>query len=217
MRFPQIPDHLRAAPAQVLRTMFAGIGQVLLVADRVRNRAAEQWRAQSAGDTGGTASAAAAGHPGEPAPGRLAGAGPPPAPPPAAGPAPAAAPYQTADAPLRRWRSLDETGNVRLIKPGPAGAHATAEGPQPVAPSAAARRPPAEAASAPAEPPLPNDAEPPLANYDALSLPSLRARLRTLDTGQLRALLAYERAHAGRPAVLSLFERRIAKLEGEQG
>jgi hypothetical protein len=51
--------------------------------------------------------------------------------------------------------------------------------------------------------------------YDGLSLPSLRARLRNLDTGQLRVLIAYERAHAGRADVVAMFERRIAKLAGE--
>ncbi|HEY7147777.1 MAG TPA: hypothetical protein VH637_26320 [Streptosporangiaceae bacterium] len=48
--------------------------------------------------------------------------------------------------------------------------------------------------------------------YDGLSVASLRARLRNLDAGQVRQLLAYERAHADRPDVVTMFERRIAKL-----
>jgi hypothetical protein len=52
----------------------------------------------------------------------------------------------------------------------------------------------------------------PVPNYDALSLPSLRARLRNLDVAQLRTLADYERAHAGRPDVVTMFERRIQKL-----
>ena len=44
--------------------------------------------------------------------------------------------------------------------------------------------------------------------------PSLRARLRNLDPAQVRALLDYERAHADRADVVTMFERRIAKLEG---
>ena len=50
-------------------------------------------------------------------------------------------------------------------------------------------------------------------NYDDLSVASLRARLRNLDSDQVRVLLEYEKANAGRAAVLTMFERRIAKLE----
>ena len=55
----------------------------------------------------------------------------------------------------------------------------------------------------------------PLPNYDELSVPSLRARLRNLDVTQVRQLAEYERAHAARAEVLTMFERRIAKLEAE--
>ena len=53
----------------------------------------------------------------------------------------------------------------------------------------------------------------PLAGYDGLSVPQLRARMRTLEPAQLRALIAHERAHAGRDEVVAMFERRIAKVE----
>ena len=53
----------------------------------------------------------------------------------------------------------------------------------------------------------------PLPNYDALSLASIRARLRFLDLGQLRVLLDYEAANAERAEFLGMFERRIEKLE----
>jgi hypothetical protein len=55
----------------------------------------------------------------------------------------------------------------------------------------------------------------PLPNYDSLSVPSLRARLRNLDVAQLRQLVEYESAHADRAEVITMFERRIAKLEAE--
>ena len=55
----------------------------------------------------------------------------------------------------------------------------------------------------------------PLPNYDELSIPSLRARLRNLDVAQLRQLVEYERAHADRADVITMFERRMAKLEAE--
>ena len=56
----------------------------------------------------------------------------------------------------------------------------------------------------------------PVPGYDDVSVQSLRARLRNLDRGQVGQLLAYERANAARPAVISMFERRIAKLETGQ-
>ena len=65
------------------------------------------------------------------------------------------------------------------------------------------------AATAPAPPAPPA----PLPNYDELSIASLRARLRSLDVTQLRQLVEYEKAHAARGDVLTMFERRIAKLE----
>jgi hypothetical protein len=54
----------------------------------------------------------------------------------------------------------------------------------------------------------------PIAGYDGLTMPQIRARMRTLDPAQLRALIAHERAHAGRAEVVAMFERRIAKVEG---
>ncbi len=40
MRFPQVGERMREAPAHALRAMFAGLGQVLLVADRMRSHPA---------------------------------------------------------------------------------------------------------------------------------------------------------------------------------
>jgi len=42
---------------------------------------------------------------------------------------------------------------------------------------------------------------------------SLRARLRVLDVAQVQTLLDYEKAHQGRTDVVTMFERRISKLE----
>ena len=55
-------------------------------------------------------------------------------------------------------------------------------------------------------------AAPPIPNYDQLTVPSLRARLRGLDADRVQALLDYEKAHEGRPAVITMFERRLIKL-----
>ena len=69
-------------------------------------------------------------------------------------------------------------------------------------------------AAGPAVPAAPAAGDLPLPHYDELSVPSLRARMRSLNPAQLRALIDYERAHEGRDAVLAMYERRIAKIEG---
>jgi len=53
----------------------------------------------------------------------------------------------------------------------------------------------------------------PIANYDTLTVASLRARLRNLSPGQLSILIDYEKAHAGREEVVGMFERRVAKIK----
>jgi hypothetical protein len=203
MRIPQqVAERVKEAPAQALRTVFSGIGQVLLVADRIKNRAAEPERAQPA--------AAAS--------------------PARSGPGQGVAEDET------RSRSLDETGNVRLLseedlppaksaeaaeplaaEPERAAAEAPAAEAKPPAakakPSPAEAKPPAAKAKPPAAKPAPDQAALPVPNYDDLTLASLRARLRNLDQSQVRMLLDYEKAHAGRPDVLTMFERRIAKME----
>jgi hypothetical protein len=55
---------------------------------------------------------------------------------------------------------------------------------------------------------------PPLPGYDAMSIPQLRARLRTLSEQQLVELVGYERATAGRPPYLTMLENRLATVRG---
>jgi hypothetical protein len=257
MPLPQVNDRLKEIPAQALRTVFATIGQLLLVADRLRARAAEQLSG-----SGEATATRPADHAPAPAP-----APPPPAP---AKPASPARP----DAETSRWRSLDKTGNVRVLDggeeqddedvpgataavPEPAAAPAPSaeytptevvpavsvpDEPAPAEPAQAepamqeaepapaevtAEEPlpaePAPAEPAPAQPAMQQEAAPtppatalgedlPVPNYDQLSVASLRARLRVLDAGQVQTLLDYENAHESRPAVITLFERRLIKL-----
>jgi hypothetical protein len=217
MRFPQVGDRVKEAPAHALRAMFAGIGQMLLVADRMRNRPAdpETDRPAEAESLTRPTQPAAAGQPRFPL-----------------------LPAASNDG--SRWRSLDETGNVRIL---PVEYQAS----QPVAPLAAGIEPtepvPAKLTLADpgttalgiiepetteppvAEPPLaesgrlgaPEPVELPVPNYDNLSLASLRARLRNLDSAQILLLLDYEKGNAARPAVLAMYERRISKLQTGQG
>ena len=208
MRIPQqVSERVKEAPAQALRAVFSGIGQVLLVADRIKSRAAEPEHAQPA--------------PAEPVP----------------------QPSATTVRDETRWRSLDETGNVRLIpgedtpKAEPATTPPMPETPEgdevievdgvaqvvpepPVTSETAAATEqtstePSVIPQAPAATPEASATSLPVPYYDTLTVPSLRARLRNLDPAQLYTLIDYEKAHAGRADVLTMFERRIAKLESD--
>jgi hypothetical protein len=52
----------------------------------------------------------------------------------------------------------------------------------------------------------------PLANYDDLSVASLRARLRNLSNDDLSQLMTYEKAHQNRPEVVKMFQNRLIKM-----
>ena len=41
MRFPQVSDKVQEAPANALRSVFARIGQVLLITDRMKKKSGE--------------------------------------------------------------------------------------------------------------------------------------------------------------------------------
>jgi hypothetical protein len=196
MRVPQVRERIKEAPAQALRGVFAGIGQLLLYTDKLRNKtpASQQVpRARAPEPTEHVTPAAAA---------RVE--------PPAPSASASTASASTAAAPPAADRDFDKTGNVRLLTGTEAAAGDTAPAAEAAAPPAAeaAAPPAADASAAPV-------ADLPLANYDELSVASLRARLRNLDVPQLRELAGYERAHAGRADVITMFERRIAKLEAE--
>ena len=56
--------------------------------------------------------------------------------------------------------------------------------------------------------------DPPLPDYDELPFGTIESRVRTLDANGLRALLAYETAHADRVQVVQLVERRLEAVAG---
>jgi len=188
MGIPQVPDQVKKAPTLALRAVFSGIGKILLAADRP----------QSSGSPGPKHAASKR----QPRPSR------------------------TEPAPNHRWRSLDETGNVRLLQAeertnGDAGIMMSG-----LAETAADPRAPVTAGQS-AVTPIPSQPlggnvpvgaslvvhELPLPGYDTMSIASIRARLRSLDVGQVQALLVHERKNAERPEVLAMLERRIEKLE----
>ena len=191
---PQVSDRIKEAPAQALRGVFAGIGQLLLITDKLRNKRFAQVPPARAPRPAETRA--------DPVP-----------PGPSASPAPAAPPVSPVSRTDRvtEARDLDKTGNVRLLtsEEARAGSMApTVDATTPVSADAAVTEQAAEAAPV-------ADAEPdvPLPNYDDLSIASLRARLRNLDAAQVKQLAEYERAHSARADVITMFERRMAKLE----
>jgi hypothetical protein len=53
-------------------------------------------------------------------------------------------------------------------------------------------------------------------NYDDLSLPQLRARLRRFSAAELAELLDYERANGNRPSFVGMLTRRIATVRDQR-
>jgi hypothetical protein len=207
MGIPEVGGRLKRAPTLALRAVFAGVGRILLSADRAP---ALLGRSDGNSDRDGEL------------------------PPQLAGKRPSRAPIAP---PGSRWRSLDRTGNVRLlsdededdnyealIQPG----RSSAAPREPRRPNVPTQKPAADAlrgssaAATVADGPdlilgsrVPREPLP-LANYDHLSLASIRARLRNLDASQLRVLAEYESENANRPEFVGMFERRIEKLEAAE-
>ncbi len=237
MRIPNVPERMKEAPAHALRAVFAGIGQALLVSDKVRRR----FRGQDAPEAGThsanaattrpdgakptdqgpatrpTATAAPAATP-TPAKARAASAATTsPAKPPgvakraAAKPAGVAKPAAAKPAAVTRVASAKPAAPAKARAATPAAAKPAAA--KPTAPAKArAAKPAAAKPTAEAEPVSRDAASQPFPNYDQLSVASLRARLRGLDLAQVRQALRYEKAHGSRSDVITMYERRIEKL-----
>ena len=167
MRVPQVKERVKESPASALRAMFAGIGSILFVKDKIRHKGGTE---NSAPETGAAAPADAA--------------------------APETVVAETSAGP--EVTTAPETTAVPEATPAPEDAAA----PETVVAKATAV--PETTAEAAAALPLPN--------YDELTIASLRARLRNLTAEQLTVLIEYEKAHANREDVVTMFERRITKL-----
>ena len=48
MRLPQVSERIKEVPAQALRGLFAGIGQLLLITDKLRNKTPAEQQAPRA-------------------------------------------------------------------------------------------------------------------------------------------------------------------------
>jgi hypothetical protein len=127
---------------------------------------------------------------------------------PAATPKPAAGPKPaTAAKPTGAKPTTAKPTTAKRTAAEPAAAKPAAK-PAAVKPAAA----PEPAAAQPASAAAPAA---PIPGYDDLSVASLRARLRGLDADGVQALLAYEKTHARRDDVITMFERRLSKIEDE--
>ncbi len=207
MRVPQVNDRLKEAPAQALRAVFSGVGTVLLVADRLRHRPSQET-GQGNGHATRRATAQEGSSPAATAPPRQGGS-----------PATQGGPAAKAASPAKASSAKASSAKASSAK---ARAAAPPAPRTPAAPPTSADSPaPAKSGGGSAAAVLGGAASEsgvsdglPIAGYDGLSMPQLRARMRTLDPAQLRALIAHERAHAGRDEVVAMFERRIAKVEG---
>jgi hypothetical protein len=216
MHVPQVNDRVKEAPAQVLRAVFAGIGQLMSTADKIRNKPASA-EAPAAPKPAAPETAA----PETAAPETVAHetAVPETAVPESVAPEPAA--ETAAVASVAREPVVPETASETSIAP-------ETQAPAPVVPETVP--PETGTPGVKPEPPvtsgghvrlLPPDEVPaaavaagqlPVPNYDDLSVASLRARLRNLSADQISQLIDYEKGHAGRADVITMFERRIAKL-----
>ena len=180
------PQMKEGPASSMLRAMFAGFGSLMSVMDRVRNKPA----AEAPADTEAPAAAST--------------------------PAPedAAAPKDTAT----QETSVAETSAAPEASAGPATvvAETIATPETPAAPEATSEPETSAAAEATAGPET--SASPdassalPLANYDELSVASLRARLRNLSNDDLTLLMTYEKAHRNRPEVIKMFQNRLIKM-----
>jgi hypothetical protein len=242
MRVPQVSERIKEAPAQALRGVFAGIGQLLLITDKLRNKPPGSQQVPRARAPEPPATAAGASRDEASAPVQAKAQ-------PVSDvklipgtqqvPEAAKSPRAPRAANVDEVRDLDKSGNVRLLgsaegaaakassgkNAGSTGqrgrsARIAGAGKAPGAEEAAGAGEAAGAAEAPETrearvAPGAGEAAAPLPNYDELSVASLRARLRYLDVGQLRQLADYEKAHADRAEVITMFERRIGKLESQ--
>jgi hypothetical protein len=172
MRVPQVKERVKESPASALRAMFAGIGSMLFVKDKIRHKAGAE---NSAPETVAAAPEAAA----------------------------------AAETPAAPEPVVAETVTPKTVTPEAVAAKTTAVPDVSTGPETTAAP---EPAAAPEAPVAPAAAALPLANYDELTIASLRARLRNLSAEQLTELIGYEKEHANREDVISMFERRITKL-----
>ena len=191
MPIPQVTDRLKEAPAVALRAVFAGIGQLLMAVDKIRAQMQEQATSAAPGQQRPSAAQ------------------------PQRGQADRASADTASNVTVLRERATPATKPTAGPKAGAAAAKLAAEtGPSALAKPAGASAPVREPTAAKSAPSAAAAAQAaPIPGYDDLSVASLRARLRGLDAPGVQALLDYEKANARRDDVITMFERRLSKIE----
>jgi hypothetical protein len=186
------------APQGALRAVFAGIGRILNVTDKIRNKPAE-----AGAPVNGTATAPETATPETVTPESV-------APETAAPAAPETAVPETAVPET----AVPETAVPETAVPETAVPETAV--PETAVPETAVPETAVPETAVPETAVPEGAAEPPLPNYDGLTIASVRARLRNLSIAQLNQLIEYEKANAGREDFIAMFERRIAKIESEK-
>jgi hypothetical protein len=244
MPIPQVTDRIKEAPAVVLRAVFAGIGQLLMAVDKIRAQVQQEQATSSPAGQQRPSTAQAPRRPADepgnvtplrerPAPAAEPAPEPGAAPavktaargPAAAAPKPAAAPEPTAPAAPKPAAAASaktaartkQTVAAKAATPKPATTPKRAATQKPAAAAEAGPATPVAAAAKPAPTASTAAQAAPIPGYDDLSIASLRARLRGLDAEGVRALIAYEKANAHRDDVITMFERRLSKIENGTG
>jgi len=190
------------APVRVLRGLAAGAGKIIGVADRRKAKAARADVPETAPAEAGAPETTAA-----EASGNVAVVTPETAMPETVD---ATAPEAPAEAASAEAAST-EAASAEAVPAEAVPAKAVAEAPAVTkpTPSAAKKAAKPKAAAKPA-------AELPLANYDELTVNSLRARMTKLSPDELTVLIDYEKAHQGRDDVVGMLERRITRINSGQ-
>ena len=219
MRVPQVNERVKEAPAQALRALFAGIGQLLSASDKLRGKSApDQAPAATKTATPETVTPETV----TPETVTPETATPETATPEAAAPKTATpetvtpetvTPETVTPETVTPETATPETATPETATPETATPEtATPETATPETGGGHVKLVPAGTTPATPAAPAAAGAELPVPNYDDLSIASLRARLRTLTADQLNELIGYEKSHANRADVVQMFERRIAKL-----
>jgi hypothetical protein len=187
MSAPQMKER----PASMLRAMFAGFGSLMSVMDKVRSKPAAEAPDAEASAPEATAPDTAAE--------------------PAAAVQTETVVAETATEPATAAEPetvVTETVVAETVVVEATVVEATAE---PEAPAAEATVPETAAVPEAAAVPQASGALP-LANYEELSVASLRARLRNLSNDDLTQLMTYEKEHQNRPEVIKMFQNRLLKM-----
>ena len=223
MRVPQVNERVKEAPAHALRAMFAGIGQLLSVSDKIRNKSAPAPAPAGAETPEKIAPETVAPETVAPETVVAETAAPETVAPETVAPETVApetvAPETVAPETVAPETVAPETVAPETVAPETVAAKTVAPEAEPEAPVPTGRHakvlpadPAPAAAAAETAPAAAAGASLPVPNYDDLTIASLRARLRNLSADQLNELIDYEKGHAARPDVITMFERRIAKL-----